>query len=90
MDGSSIEAVLYCIHEFQETADELDYNTGAELFTNFRRVLRGAAKDDWDSVISNIPNHTQATFLLALERWRSEMILPTARQTLVDYLKNTH
>jgi hypothetical protein len=39
MDGASIEAVLYCIREFQETADELDYNTGAELFTNFHRVL---------------------------------------------------
>jgi hypothetical protein len=87
MDGTSIEAVLYCIREFQEIADELNYNTGDELFNNFRSVLRGAAKDDWDSVIAPLQNRTPATFLVNLNQWKSEMILPTACQTLVDYLE---
>jgi hypothetical protein len=73
--------------EFQELADELSYNTGNELFNNFRRILRGAAKDDWDSVIAPLQNRTPATFLVTLDHWKSEMILPTARQTLVDYLE---
>jgi hypothetical protein len=87
MDGTSIEAVLYCIREFQEIADELSYNTGNELFNNFCRIIRGAAKNDWDSVIAPLQNRTPAAFLVTLDQWKSEMILPTACQTLVDYLE---
>jgi hypothetical protein len=55
----SIEAALYCIREFQEITNELNYNTGDELFKNFRRILRGAAKDDWDSISwSRSPCHS--------------------------------
>jgi hypothetical protein len=67
MDGTSIEAVLYCIREFQETANEITFNTGDKLFTNFRCTpLRGAVKDDWDSVIAPIQHRTPATFHVAL------------------------
>jgi hypothetical protein len=86
MDSTSIEAVLHCIQEYQETADEINLD-GDELFINFRRTLCGIAKDDWDSVTALINNRTLATFLVALENWKSDMILPTAEQTLVDYLE---
>jgi hypothetical protein len=62
MDGVSIEATLYYIHEFQEVAISLNYDTGPELFDNFQRILRGAAKDDWDSVIATIPVRTKVSF----------------------------
>ena len=81
IDGTSMEAVLYCIKEFQETANELEYTTGGELFSSFRRILRGAAKDDWDIVISQIEDRNDITFALSLERWKSEMIY----QGLVKY-----
>jgi hypothetical protein len=91
MDGASMEAVLYCIHEFQETANEINFeinfDTGNELFNNFCHILRGAAKDDWDSGIALIQNPTPVAFLVTLDQWKSEMILPTAHQTLVDCLE---
>ena len=87
MDGTSIEAVLYCLREFNEISEELNYNTGQELFHNFRRVLKGAAKEDWDVIIAGIAHHTQAIFRTWLNSWKAGMILPTARQTLVDYLE---
>jgi hypothetical protein len=54
---------------------------------SFQRVLRGAAKDDWEIVIAPLQLRTQATFLISLAPWKTEMILPTAWQTLVDYLE---
>ena len=38
-DGASIESLLYCLRGFLETARELDFTTGPELFNNFRRTL---------------------------------------------------
>jgi hypothetical protein len=87
MDGTSMEAVFYCIREFQEIADELNFTTADEFFNNFRRILRNSAKDDWDSVIAPLQHRTPATFLLALDQWKSNMMLPTACQTLVHYLE---
>jgi hypothetical protein len=75
---------LYCIQEFQEAVDQLNFDTGDERFSNFSQVLRGAAEHNWDLVISNVQNCTPAIFIAALEQWKSEMILPTAWQTLVD------
>ncbi len=49
IDGRSVEAYLYGLHEFQETAGELNYDSGDELFKYFRRILRGTVRDDWDN-----------------------------------------
>jgi hypothetical protein len=38
-DGVSIESVLYCIREYQELTQALNFDTGPELFNNFRRIL---------------------------------------------------
>jgi hypothetical protein len=38
-DGSSIEAILYCLREFLETATELNFDTGNELFNSFCCML---------------------------------------------------
>jgi hypothetical protein len=65
----------------------LNFDTGPELFDNFRRILRDAAKDDWDWAIGSIPTRNDATFQQAIELWKNEMILPTAHQNLVDYLE---
>ena len=87
-DRTSIEAVLYCLKEFLETADELKFDTGNELFNNFRCTLKGAAKDDWDVIIMDIPNPRMVVlFHAAIEAWKSELILLSARQTMVDYLE---
>lgn len=81
MDGTSMDAVLYCIQEFNEITDELNFDTGDDLFNNFRWVLCGAAKDDWDLVITIIQNCTPTPFLRALKQWnKMEMILPTAHK----------
>jgi hypothetical protein len=87
MEGSSMEAALYCIQEYIKILDELNFDTGDELFNNFRQILQGAAQDDWNLVIANFPNRTPALFLIALEQWKTEMILPTTRETLVNYLE---
>jgi hypothetical protein len=65
MDGTSMEMVFYCNREFQEVCDKLNFDTGPELYLTFCRILRGAAKDDWDIVISNQPLQTPASFLTA-------------------------
>jgi hypothetical protein len=59
MDGASIEAVIYCIHAFEEIASDLEFNTGSELFSNFCCVLRGAAKDN-----RNFWDHNMLTYCL--------------------------
>jgi hypothetical protein len=77
MDGASMEAVMYCICKYQETANEIIFDTGNELFSKFCHILHiGVAKDDWDSIIAPIQNCTPAAFLVILEWWKSEMILP--------------
>jgi hypothetical protein len=87
-DGASIEAILYCGREFLETAKELDFDTGDKLFNNFCHILQGPAKDNWDIVIlMHIPNRTPALFFAAIEAWKAEMIMPSARQNMVDYLE---
>ncbi len=75
-DGASIEAILYCLREFLETAKELNFDTTDELFNNFRRILRGAAKDNWDIIIMNIPN--PAICFAAIEEWKTEIIILSA------------
>jgi hypothetical protein len=73
---------LFCI-----VCNELDNNTRDELFNNLRCTLQGGAKDDWDIIIHNIPACTPVLFLAALEEWKAELIMPLARQMMVDYLK---
>jgi hypothetical protein len=87
-EGSSIEQILYCVREFQETARELNYTEGPELFDNFRRILRSTVKDDWDTVaaLSPLPR-TPVTFDTALDDWKRMLIMPSARQNMVDYLE---
>jgi hypothetical protein len=75
------------MREFLEAATALSFNTGEELFTNFCSILRSTAEDDWDHVIQHIPNCTPVLFHAAIEEWKQEMILPSAQQTMVDYLK---
>jgi hypothetical protein len=87
MDGASIEEIIYCLREFHEASTALEFNTGDELFTNFRHTLQSAAKVDWDIVIKNIPNRTPSIFYAAIEAWKNELILPSACQTMVDYLE---
>jgi hypothetical protein len=86
-DGTSIEEIIYCLKEFLEAAAAFDFDTGYELFTNFRRILGSSAKDDWDYIIQHIPNHTPVLFYAAIEQWKQEIVLPSAQQTMVDYLK---
>jgi hypothetical protein len=40
-EGSRIEQILYCTREFLETASQLNFHTGPELFDNFCRILHG-------------------------------------------------
>jgi hypothetical protein len=35
----------------------------------------------------NIPNPTPVLFDAAIQQWKQEMILPSAQQTMVDYLE---
>ncbi len=39
INGRYIEANLYGLHEFRETAEELTFDTGDELFKHFHRIL---------------------------------------------------
>jgi hypothetical protein len=87
-EGLSIEQILYCVREFLETARELDYTTGQELFNNFHCILRSTVKDDWDTVaaLSPLPQ-TTVTFDTALDDWKMMLIMPSARQNMVNYLE---
>jgi hypothetical protein len=55
--GANIEKILYCVSKFLEAATALNFDTGDELFTNFRRIPLSTAKDDWDHVTQRIRHH---------------------------------
>jgi hypothetical protein len=50
-DGTNFEGVLVTIQEFNDAASALVYETGPELFYNFRLCLFGTARDDWEIVV---------------------------------------
>jgi hypothetical protein len=75
------------LREFLETVTALNFDTGDELFSNFHCTLQSAAKDDWDLIITNIPNRTPVLFFAAIEEWKRELILPSICQTMVDCLE---
>ena len=70
-----------------KTAHELNFNTGDELFQNFCCILQGAVKDDWDTITQGILERTPASFFTAIQQWKEELIMPSACQTMVDYLE---
>jgi uncharacterized membrane protein YgcG len=80
MDGASIKAVLYYIREFQATTNRINFGTSGKKSTTF--VVCYVVQR-----MTPIQNCTPAAFLVALECCKSEMILPIACQTLVDYLE---
>ena len=86
-DGASIEGTLYTLADFLEIADELQFDTGPELFDHFRLVLRGASKDDWlNAVVENNPPRTVEGFNQTIEQWKRTFLHLDARQEMVDYL----
>jgi hypothetical protein len=88
-EGSSIEQILYCTREFLETASQLNFETGPELFDNFQRILKSTVKDDWDLVVALAPHpRTPVVFHNALDEWKKELIMSLSRQTMVDNLEN--
>jgi hypothetical protein len=67
-EGSSIEQILYCTREFLETASQLNFETGPELFDNFQRILKSTVKDNWDLVVALAPHpRTPVLFHTALD-----------------------
>jgi hypothetical protein len=51
-------------------------------------MLQGAVQDDWDLVIQHAPQpRTPVLFYAAVEEWKAELILPSACQTMVNYLE---
>jgi hypothetical protein len=92
IDGRSVEATLYGLHEFRETAEELTFDTGDELFKYFRRILRGTVKDDWDTIVTDngfdvVNGKTEADFNQCLSEWKLTFVTEDSRQELVDYLQ---
>ncbi len=89
IDGRSIEANLYGLHEFRETAEELTFDTGDELFKYFRRILRGTIKDDWDTTVTDngfdgVNGKTEADFKQCLNDWKLTFVTEDSRQEIVD------
>jgi hypothetical protein len=83
---------LYGLHEFQETAEELTFDTGDDLFKYFRRILRGTIKDDWDTTVTDngfdgANGKTEADFEQCLNDWKLTFLTEESRQELVDFLQ---
>jgi hypothetical protein len=92
IDGRSVKANLYGLREFLETAEELTFDTGDELFKYFRPILRNTIKDDWDTVVSDngvdgANNKTENDFLHCIRTWKLTFVTEDSRQELVDYLQ---
>jgi hypothetical protein len=95
IDGRSVEANLYSLREFRETAEELTFDTGDELFKYFRRILRSTIKDDWDTVVTDngfdgVNGKTEIDFANCLREWKLTFVTEDSRQELVDYLQTVH
>jgi hypothetical protein len=94
IDGRSVEANLYGLREFQETAEELSFDTGDELFKYFRRILKNTIKDDWITIVTDngfdgVNNKTENDFLFCIRAWKLTFVTEDSRQDLVDYLQST-
>jgi hypothetical protein len=93
LDGRSVKANLYSLHEFQETAGELNYDSGDEWFKYFRRILQGTVKDDWDNIVTDngfdgVNGKKEVDFNQCLTDWKLTFVTENLRQELVDYLQS--
>jgi hypothetical protein len=70
--------------EFREVADELSFDTNAELFKQFRKCLKSTAREEWDLVKDPfIDNPLDNGFIQAQQEW----ILRYVPQDMFDVQK---
>ena len=88
-DGSSFEGLLHTIHEFTDASSQLSFDTGPELFTNFRLCLTGSAKDEWDNFTADLDDEaqTEESFDQCVDDFKRSFVTTGAKQTLLDYLQ---
>ena len=88
-DGSSFEGLLHTIHEFTYASSQLSFDTGPELFTNFRLCLTGSAKDEWDNFTADLDDEaqTEESFDQCVDDFKRSFVTTGAKQTLLDYLQ---
>jgi hypothetical protein len=89
------EEILKLVKEFQNLIDTYNLwhngtvaESAAMIYADFRRCLRGNARDMWDIIISNQPR-TAAQFQVQLKKLIKKHIGQTALQNQVLYLETT-
>jgi hypothetical protein len=82
--GDDLESSLQTVIEFREVADELSFDTNAELFKQFRKCLKSTAREEWDLVKDPfIDNPLDNGFIQAQQEW----ILRYVPQDMFDVQK---
>lgn len=87
IDGESVEATLSGIREFREACALLEWEEAQLLFSGFRRVLRGNAKDDWDSARME-HEETVEGFQASLRSFKEAYISPKDRRIQKYYIES--
>jgi hypothetical protein len=65
----------------------LDFDTGWELFRNFRQVLRENLKEDWITPLQvQAPPQTEVGLRATLADWKRTFLHVDQRQEMVDYV----
>ena len=99
-DGSD-EAFLYAVNEFQNVIDTYDLfqsdgnsterqKAARKVFSKFRRVLRGNARDTWQSILDEANDvWSEKEFYDCSAKFISEILGEFPYKNQVDYLKRT-
>jgi hypothetical protein len=86
-DGTNFEGVLVTIQEFNDATLALVYETGPELFYNFRLCLLGTARDDWEIVVEDADETVEA-FEECIATFKRTFMTSETKQTMVDYIQS--
>lgn len=86
-DGMHIENLFETELAFRDVAEDLEFTTGPELFSNFRKCLTGTARTKFRDAARGKPV-TPEGFEEALVAWKRKYMSANARSVLIEYLQN--
>eukprot|EP00957_Ditylum_brightwellii_P044849 3402383-Ditylum_brightwellii.AAC.1 len=88
MGAEDIEGLLYVNERFRGIAWQLKFDTGPELFDNFKEVITDATEDKWDGIVGGIlpKNGDLANFDESIKKFYLKYCDKQARDTMLEYL----
>lgn len=84
-DGENLEALLYCLKEFNEMATHLQFD-GADHFDQYCQTLREPLRTQWDGQVVGVAQ-TIPNWRAELSTFMRSLLPPDAYEKFEDYLQ---